>query len=288
MATVERIRSLAIADRRVPAAERGRGSAWEQSGISRYPRAALLAPVTDDGRCTRRGTRTTPTASSATATTARATATARRFSFRRRATSSRRSSSSARPPRASCRPTKICSASSRAARTGTGMPPWQYLLSDEDRWALVDYVKTFDHRASPTSASRKRCRCLSAPGPNAQLERGHEVYDEDAMREVPRRRWPRRRAVVAHAASTRKGRYVNTRDFTQPGSYRTGWTEREIVRTLETGMNGTPMPSYTGVDVEPRTNTTWSAYVMSLASTDRATRSGRWPGAWRALARPTA
>src|SRR5262249_54203198 len=29
---------------------------------------------------------------------------------------------------------------------GTGMPPWQYLLSDVDRWALVDYVKTFDPR----------------------------------------------------------------------------------------------------------------------------------------------
>src|SRR5215831_9877565 len=29
---------------------------------------------------------------------------------------------------------------------GTGMPPWQYLLNDEDRWALVDYVKTFDAR----------------------------------------------------------------------------------------------------------------------------------------------
>ncbi len=25
---------------------------------------------------------------------------------------------------------------------GTGMPPWQYLLSEEDRWALVDHVKT--------------------------------------------------------------------------------------------------------------------------------------------------
>src|SRR4029079_5357987 len=34
---------------------------------------------------------------------------------------------------------------SRAA-TGTGMPPWQYLLNDDERWALVDYVKTFEPR----------------------------------------------------------------------------------------------------------------------------------------------
>src|SRR5262245_5898187 len=29
---------------------------------------------------------------------------------------------------------------------GTGMPPWQYLLSDDQRWALVDYIKTFEPR----------------------------------------------------------------------------------------------------------------------------------------------
>src|SRR6185503_14302937 len=29
---------------------------------------------------------------------------------------------------------------------GTGMPPWAYLLADDDRWALVDYVKSFDSR----------------------------------------------------------------------------------------------------------------------------------------------
>src|SRR5262245_62588913 len=32
---------------------------------------------------------------------------------------------------------------------GTGMPPWKYLLSDEERWALVDYLKTFDARFAP-------------------------------------------------------------------------------------------------------------------------------------------
>src|SRR3989338_5384992 len=29
---------------------------------------------------------------------------------------------------------------------GTGMPPWKYLLTDDERWALVEYVKTFDPR----------------------------------------------------------------------------------------------------------------------------------------------
>ncbi len=61
-----------------------------------------------------------------------------------------------------------------------------------------------------------------------------------------------------------KGRYVNARDFTQPGSFRTGWTEREIVRTLETGMNGVPMPSYSGA-MSKQEEYDLVAYVMSLS-----------------------
>jgi plastocyanin len=58
---------------------------------------------------------------------------------------------------------------------------------------------------------------------------------------------------------------VNSRDFTQAASYRTGWTEREIIRTLETGMNGVPMPSYTGTMTTDEEYDLVS-YVMSLAN----------------------
>jgi heme/copper-type cytochrome/quinol oxidase subunit 2 len=61
-----------------------------------------------------------------------------------------------------------------------------------------------------------------------------------------------------------KGFHANSRDFTNPGSFRTGWTAREIVRTFETGMNGTPMPSYSGL-MTPREEYDLAAYVMSLA-----------------------
>jgi cytochrome c len=60
------------------------------------------------------------------------------------------------------------------------------------------------------------------------------------------------------------GRYINTRDFTVAASYRTGFNEREITRTMETGMNGTPMPSYTGI-VSAKDEYDMVAYLMSLA-----------------------
>ncbi len=40
--------------------------------------------------------------------------------------------------------------------TGTGMPPWQYLLDDNDRWALVDYVKTFSPQLQAQSRTEAR------------------------------------------------------------------------------------------------------------------------------------
>ncbi len=144
---------------------------------------------------------------------------------------------------------------------GTGMPPWKYLLSDEDRWALVDYVKTFDPRFA-AAQNLKPMPLPDAPKSHS-VERGRDVY---AKMQCAKCHGEDGRGVGPSAATLvdAKNRFVNTRDFTQPGSFRTGWTEREIVRTLETGMNGVPMPSYS------RTMTTQEeydliAYVMSLS-----------------------
>jgi mono/diheme cytochrome c family protein len=145
---------------------------------------------------------------------------------------------------------------------GTGMPPWTYLLSDEDRWALVDYVKTFDSRFA--AAQNLRPMPLpDAPGRSRGVDRGRDVY---AKMQCAKCHGDDGRGVGPSSAALvdAKGRYVNTRDLTQPGSFRTGWTEREIVRTLETGMNGVPMPSYTGA-MSKQEEYDLVAYVMSLS-----------------------
>jgi mono/diheme cytochrome c family protein len=143
---------------------------------------------------------------------------------------------------------------------GTGMPPWQYLLSDADRWALVDYVKTFDTRFA--SAHGLKPILLPDPG-KSSAPHGKDVY---AKMQCAKCHGEDGRGVGPSAPSLvdAKGRYVNTRDLTQPGSFRTGWTAREIARTFETGMNGVPMPSYTGA-MSAQEERDLVAYVMSMA-----------------------
>jgi len=144
---------------------------------------------------------------------------------------------------------------------GTGMPPWTYLLSDEERWSLVDYVKSFDARFA--SAKELKPMPLPAAPKVRSADRGREVY---AKMQCAKCHGEDGRGVGPSSSEMvdARERHVNARDFTQPGSFRTGWTEREIIRTLETGMNGVPMPSYSGV-MSMQEEYDLVAYVMSLS-----------------------
>jgi mono/diheme cytochrome c family protein len=146
---------------------------------------------------------------------------------------------------------------------GTGMPPWQYLLSDEERWAVVDYVKTLSPRFAEQTAAPTPVTLPAAPASARDLKRGAAAY---AAMECAKCHGQDGRGMGPSALTLvdAKGRHVNSRDFTQPGSFRTGWTEREIMRTLYTGNNGVAMPSYSGI-VSTSEEYDLAAYVMSLA-----------------------
>lgn len=145
--------------------------------------------------------------------------------------------------------------------SGTGMPPWAYLLPAEDRWALVDYVKTFSPRFN--GAAARTMAAIPPPPSSEDAARGKLVYQQmqcakchgdDGRGDGP----------SALTLQDAKGRHINSRDFTTPGAFRTGWTDREIVRTFQTGLNGTPMPSYAGL-MTPQQAYDLAAYVRSFA-----------------------
>ena len=147
---------------------------------------------------------------------------------------------------------------------GTGMPPWKYLLSDEDRWALVDYVKSFDARfADARARTLKPMPLPDAPQKTASASRGKDVYTK---MQCAKCHGDDGRGVGPSSPTMvdAKNRHVNARDFTQPGSFRTGWTDKELLRTLETGMNGVPMPSYSQT-MTKQEEYDLIAYVMAMS-----------------------
>ncbi|MCC7416209.1 MAG: c-type cytochrome [Acidobacteria bacterium] len=145
---------------------------------------------------------------------------------------------------------------------GTGMPPWQYLLPDEDRWALVEYVKSFDARFADGRPRAPMPLPGAAPEPGS-AGRGKEVY---AKMQCAKCHGDDGRGVgpSAPTLTDTAGHHVNSRDLTLPATFRTGWAEREIMRTFETGMNGVPMPSYSeAMQIQEKYDLI--AYVKSFA-----------------------
>ena len=145
---------------------------------------------------------------------------------------------------------------------GTGMPPWAYMLNDEQRWALVDYVKTFEPRFA-NAGELTRMPLPEAPGKSRDLVNGQAVY---LKMECAKCHGADGRGAgpSSNTLADSRGRHVNALNFTQPAAYRTGWSEREIIRTLETGLNGVPMPSYSGV-MSVQEEYDLAAYLMSIA-----------------------
>ena len=145
---------------------------------------------------------------------------------------------------------------------GTSMPPWQAVLTDEERWALVDYIKGFSPRFAeePTPES---VRIPKSPRTPPDLANGKRLY---ARLECGKCHGVDGRGAgpSANFLNDAKGFHVNSRDFTDAASFRAGWTAREIVRTLKTGLNGTPLPLYIGL-MNQKENYDIAAYVMSMA-----------------------
>jgi mono/diheme cytochrome c family protein len=146
----------------------------------------------------------------------------------------------------------------------TPMPPWSFLLSTQERWAVVEYVKTL----SPAFSQHK---------PGAPVDLGKEPTDVGADRIA------RGKQLYADAgcdkchgeegygdgpsADTLKdaaGLPIRPRNFHKAFEFKRGHTIRDVALTITTGNNGTPMPSFRE-SLEPGQVWDLAAYVMGLA-----------------------
>ncbi|MEZ4270744.1 MAG: c-type cytochrome [Myxococcota bacterium] len=158
----------------------------------------------------------------------------------------------------------------------TAMPPWRYLLSAEDRWAAVAFVKTL----SPVFAKNQKLTPVELGNPPAKftaenLANGKKVFEQAQCSKC------HGDAGYGDGPSSATltdafDHPIPARNFHKPGDFKRGHTLREIALTVHTGNNGTPMPSFCSAFTE---EDIWdlAAYIYSLA--DKGMRGGGRPAA---------
>lgn len=130
---------------------------------------------------------------------------------------------------------------------GTPMPPWRFHMSEEDRWAVVEYIKTFSPRFANSEEDRKSQVELGAPPPRNEqtIAEGKRVYENMGCANCHGERGEGD-GPSSETLTDDSGLRIRARDFTKPSGFKAGYATKEIVRGFLTGFDGTPMPSFDG------------------------------------------
>ena len=130
---------------------------------------------------------------------------------------------------------------------GTTMPGWEDLLSDDERQALVQYLKTFSRFFGPDEDPQP----LDFGGPtrsNADvLAEGERVFREVADCASCHGEGGRGDGESSTTLEDDAGFPIRAADLTENWLFNGGGDVEDIYRRLLTGLNGTPMPSLADV-----------------------------------------
>lgn len=118
---------------------------------------------------------------------------------------------------------------------GTGMVP-QTHLSESDLEAVVAQVKAFSSRFAGNTPARPLPLPSPIPLDHASLDRGRKVYEEMGCVQCHGEK------ADGAGPSASKLSMKPTNFLQKP--YKSGPTPRDLVRSILTGLDGTPMPSY--------------------------------------------
>ena len=129
----------------------------------------------------------------------------------------------------------------RDGMPGTAMPGWSQLLSEQDMWDVVQYIKTFAgyEEEEPTDQIDYGSQIASSP---ESIEKGKKLFEDGD------------RCVECHGKSGKgsatkalKGDYKERtwpRNLTKPWTFRGSNDPKDIFERITIGIPGTQMPSF--------------------------------------------
>ncbi len=158
----------------------------------------------------------------------------------------------------------------RDGMPGTAMPGWKDLLSEQEMWDLVAYVKTFAQYDKPPAKMVDYGSPVASSADS--IAKGKKLFEDGD------------RCVECHGKSGKGslskrlkgdgGERTWPRNLTKPWTYRGSAEPKDIYTRVYTGIPGTEMPSF----ADPKSNKKLSSedmwhvanYVASLAKTGKA------------------
>ena len=145
----------------------------------------------------------------------------------------------------------------------TSMPPWP-ALSDKDVSDLAYFITTFSAEFAKPENVPQPVPLPSAPAAtNESIELGKKLYQDNGC-------------VKCHGTLGRGdgpssptltddfGRPIRVADLAQSWTFRGGSSREDIFRTMSTGLNGTPMPSFTDA-LKPEQRWAITDFIASLS-----------------------
>jgi cytochrome c oxidase cbb3-type subunit I/II len=142
----------------------------------------------------------------------------------------------------------------------------QLQLSEQERWALVRYLKAFAKRFNEQKA-KQAVGSPPSPSPNAKLVAlGKSKYEEAGCAQCHGSEG-KGDGPSAKDLKDDWGNPISPTDLTLK-PFKSGSDPEDLYRTLSTGLNGTPMPSYTAAF---SANERWAlvSYILSIANHER-------------------
>lgn len=146
---------------------------------------------------------------------------------------------------------------------GAAMPPW-FNLSESDRWDVIHYIKTF-YPGFKDAPPDQPIYIPKPPKPTvAMVKRGKEVFEDMGCWNCHGHEG-KGNGPAAAGLTDDAGNKILPANFMR-GIFKSGPRPEDVYRTFMTGINGTPMPSYS--DSITSQDDAWGLayYVLSFSA----------------------
>jgi mono/diheme cytochrome c family protein len=148
----------------------------------------------------------------------------------------------------------------------TSMPAWPD-LTDQDVSNLAYYIKTFYPDFSNAESTPQPVELPSAPSAtNESIELGKKLYVDTGCVKC-HGNLGRGDGPSAPTLTDELNHPIRAADLTQIWTFRGGSSREDIFRTMSTGLNGTPMPSFSD-SLTPEQRWAITDFIVSLSGTE--------------------